>query len=159
MRNRLGGCGVPEFATLHTRSSKSSDINSSFLGEAAASIDKDLQTIIREGSITNNVVSNIEIPSENLTFKENTPHIHTNIAIPKLKPDSNDTLPFSKTDEFEAKFDALKSLVTREVSNLANKLDSLSLILNETSKTLGKPDVSNRKLFHDNFEFLRKEIY
>ena len=32
------------------------------------------------------------------------------------------------------------------------------MTLNETSKTLEKPDVSNRKLLQDNFEFLRKEI-
>ena len=64
-------------------------------------------------------------------------------------------LQFSKFDEFEAKFDVLKSLVTREISNLANKLDSLSLILNETSQTLEKRDVSNSKLLQDNFELLR----
>ena len=103
-------------------------------------------------------MSNVEIPSENPTFKENTPHIHTNIDISKLKPDSNDTLHFSKINELEAKFYALKSLVTREISNLANELDSLSLVLNETSKTLVKPDVSNSKLLQDNFEFLRKGI-
>ena len=32
------------------------------------------------------------------------------------------------------------------------------MVLNETSKTLEKPDVSNSKLLQDNFEFLRKEI-
>ena len=32
------------------------------------------------------------------------------------------------------------------------------MVLNETSKTLEKRDVRNRKLLHDNFEFLRKEI-
>ena len=64
-------------------------------------------------------------------------------------------LQFSKFDEFEAKFDVLKSLVTREISNLANKLDSLSLILNETSQTLEKRDISNSKLLQDNFELLR----
>ena len=102
---------------------------------------------------------NIEIPSENPTFKENSSHIHTNIDTSKLKPDSNDdTLHFSKIAVLEAKFDALKSLVTREISNLANKLDSLSLVLNETSKTLGKPDASNSKLLQNNFEFLCKEI-
>ena len=86
-------------------------------------------------------MSNIEIPFENPTFKENTSHIHTNIDTSKLKPDSNDdTLHFSKIAVLEAKFDALKSLVTREISNLANKLDYLSLVLNETSKTLEKLD-------------------
>ena len=37
-------------------------------------------------------VSNFEIPSDNPTFKENTPRIYTNINTSKLKPDSNDTL-------------------------------------------------------------------
>ena len=99
-------------------------------------------------------MSNIEIPSDNPTFKENTSHINTS----KLKPDSNDSLHLSKIDELEAKFDALKSLVTREISNLTNKLDSISLVLNETSKTLEKRDVNNSKLLQDNFEFLRQEI-
>ena len=103
-------------------------------------------------------MSNIEIPSENPTFKENIPHIDAKIDTPKLKPDSNDMLHFSKIDKLEAKFDDLKSLVTREISNLISKLDSLLLILNEASKTLEKPDVSNSKLPQDNFAFLRKEI-
>ena len=85
------------------QSTNSSDIISSFLSEAAASIDKNLQASIRESFITNSVVSNIEIPFENPTFKENTPHIHTNIDTSKLKPDSNDTLHFSRIDELEAK--------------------------------------------------------
>ena len=76
----------------------------------------------------------------------------------KLKPDSNNTLQFSKFGELEAKFDALKSLVTCEISNSANKLDCLSSVLNETSKTLEKRDVSNSKLLKDNFELLPKEI-
>ena len=132
----------------------SADINSSFLNETAPSIDKNLQTPIRKSSITNSVVSNIEIPSDNPTFKENTSHINTS----KLKPDSNDSLHLSKIDELEAKFDALKSLVTREMSNLANKLDSISLVLNETSKTWEKRDVNNSKLLQENFEFLCQEI-
>ena len=76
----------------------------------------------------------------------------------KLKPQSKDMLHFLKIDELEAKSHALKSLVTCEVSNSANKIDSLSLVLNETSKTLEKGHVSNSKLLQDNFEFLRKEI-
>ena len=51
------------------QSTNSSDINSSFLSEAAASVDKNLQTPIGESSVTNSVVSNIEIPSENPTFE------------------------------------------------------------------------------------------
>ena len=113
------------------QSTNSSDINSPFLLDTVPSIDKNLQTPMRESSITNSVVSNTEISSDNHTFKENTSHIDTC----KLKPDSNDTLHFPKFHEIEVKFDALKSLVTREISNLANKLDSLSLVLNETSKT------------------------
>ena len=67
-------------------------------------------------------------------------------------------LHFSKIDELDAKFNALKSLVTRDISNLANKLDALSLVLNRTSKTLEKGDVSDSNLLQDNFEFLRKKI-
>ena len=67
------------------------DINSSFLSEAAPSVDKNLQTRIHESSITKKV-PNFEIPSDNPTFKENTPRIYTNINTSKLKPDSNDTL-------------------------------------------------------------------
>ena len=84
-------------------------------------------------------MSNIEIPSDNPSFRENTSHINTSI----LKPDINDMLHLSKIDELETKFDALKSLATREISNLTNK---------------EKRDVSNSKLLHDNFEFIRKEI-
>ena len=51
------------------QSTNSSDINSSFLSEAAASVDKILQTPVRRSSITNSAASNIEIPSENSTFK------------------------------------------------------------------------------------------
>ena len=58
-------------------------------------------------------MSNIEIPSDNPTFKENTSHINTS----KLKLDSNDTLHLSKIYELEAKFNALKSIVTREISS------------------------------------------
>ena len=67
-------------------------------------------------------------------------------------------LHFSKIDELGAKFNALKSLITRDISNLANKLDALSLVLNKTSKTLEKGDVSDSNLLQDNFEFLRKKI-
>ena len=67
------------------------DINSSFLSEAAPSVDKNLQTRIHESSITKKV-PNFEIPSDNPTLKENTPRIYTNINTSKLKPDSNDTL-------------------------------------------------------------------
>ena len=97
-------------------------INSSFLSETAPSIDKNLQTPARESSITNSVVSSIEIPSDDPTFK----------------------------------FDALKSLATCEISNLTNKLDSILLVLNETSKTLEKRDANKSKLLQDNF--LRQEI-
>ena len=89
------------------QSTNSADINSSFLNETAPSIDKNLQTPIRESSITNSVVVNIEIPSDNPTFKENTSHVNTS----KLKPDSNDSLHLSEIDELEAKFDALKVLL------------------------------------------------
>ena len=67
-------------------------MNSSFLSESAPSFDKDLQTPVRESSITNSVVLNIVAPSDNPTFKENTSQINTC----KLKPDSSDTLPLSK---------------------------------------------------------------
>ena len=40
-------------------------------------------------------------------------------------------LHFSKITKLEAKFDALESQVTCEISKLANKLDSLSLVLHE----------------------------
>ena len=52
----------------------------------------------------------------------------------KLKPQSKDMLHFLKIDELEAK--SHKSLVTCEVSNSANKVDPLSLVLKKTSKTL-----------------------
>ena len=133
-----------------TQNTNSSDTNSSFLSETAPSIDNNRQAPIRESSITNSEVPNnqinIENPSNNPTFTENTPHILTNIDTSKLKPESNDMLHFSKIDELEAKFDALKSLVTCEISNLTIKLNCLSLVLHETSKTLEKPDVSNSKL-------------
>ena len=68
------------------QSKNSSNINSSFLIETAPSIGKNVQTPIRESSVTNSVVSNIEIPSDNPTFEENTSHVDTS----KLKPDSDD---------------------------------------------------------------------
>ena len=68
------------------QSKNSSNINSSFLIETAPSIGKNVQTPIRESSVTNIVVSNIEIHSDNPTFEENTPHVDTS----KFKPDSND---------------------------------------------------------------------
>ena len=71
-------------------------------------------------------MSNIKIPSDNPTFNENTPHIHTIFDTSKLQPD-NDSLYFSKIHELDVNFDALKSIATREISSLANKLDSLSL--------------------------------
>ena len=92
--------------------------------------------------VTNSVVSSVEIPSDNPTFKENTSHINTS----KLKPNSNDTLRLSKIGELKAKLDALKSLATHKISNLTNKSDSISLALSETSKTLEKRDVNNSKL-------------
>ena len=78
----------------------------------APSIDKNLQTPLRESSITYSVVSNFEIPPGDCI---DTSKLH-----------------FSKIDKLDPKFDALKSLNTREISNLANKLDSLLLVLNET---------------------------
>ena len=41
---------------------------------------------------------------------------------------------------------------------ITNKLDSISLVLNESSKTLEKLDPNNSKLLQDNFEFFRQEI-
>ena len=93
-----------------------------------------------------------------LLLKKTSKHINLHINTSKLKCDSNDTLHLSKTDELEAKFDALKSLVTRGISNLANKLESVSLVLNQTSKALEKRGVNNSKLLLDDFEFLRLEI-
>ena len=101
----------------------------------APSIDKNLQTPLRESSITYStysVMSNIEIPPGNCI---DTSKLH-----------------LSKIDKLDAKFDALKSFNTREISNLANKLDSLLL------KTLEKRGVSSSKLLQNNFEFLRKQI-
>ena len=68
------------------------------------------------------LLQTVQCPSDNPTsdsptFKENTPHID----ISQLKLDSNDTIPFSKLYKFDAKFDALKILATREISELANK--------------------------------------
>ena len=101
-----------------------------------ASIENNLQIPIHENSITNSEVPenqrNIENPSGNSDFKENTPHIHTNINTFKRKPGSYDMLHFSKIAKLEAKFDALKNHVTCEISILANKVDSLSLILHKT---------------------------
>ena len=77
----------------------------------APSIDKNLQTPLRESSITYSVVSNIEIPPGNCI---DTSKLH-----------------FSKIVKRDTKFDALKSFNNREVTNLANKLDSLLLVLNE----------------------------
>ena len=98
----------------------------------APSIDKNLQTPLRESSITYSVMSNIEIPPGNCI---DTSKLH-----------------LSKIDKLDAKFDALKCFNTREISNLANKLDSLLL------KTLEKRGVSSSKLLQNNFEFLRKQI-
>ena len=104
------------------QSINSFDINSNFFSETALSIKNNLQTPIRESSITNSEVSNnqlnIENPSDNPTFKENTPHIHTNIVNPKC----NNMLQFSKIDELDAKFDAIKSLVPCKIFNLSNKM-------------------------------------
>ena len=50
-----------------------------------------------------------------VNFKENAPHIHTNINTFKRKPGSYDMLHFSKIAKLEAKFDALKNHVTCEI--------------------------------------------
>ena len=140
----------------------SSDIISFFLSESVLSIENNIKTLLRESSITNSQVPNNQINIENLsdnsTFIENPPHIHANIDTSKRKPESNDMLHFSKIDELEAKFDALKSLVTCEICNLANKLDSFSLVLHKTLKTLEQHHVRNSELLQENFEFLRNEI-
>ena len=67
-------------------------------------------------------------------------------------------LHFSKIVKLEAKFDVLKSLLTCEISTLANTLDSLSLVSHEILKTLEQQDVINNKLLLENFEFHRKEV-
>ena len=122
-------------AQIQLQCINSSDISSSFLSKSVPSIENNLETPLRVSFITNSDVPNNQINIENLsdnpTSKENTPHIHANIDSSKRKPESNDMLLFSKIDELEAKFDALKSLVTCEISNLANKLDSLWLVLHE----------------------------
>ena len=97
-------------------------------------------------------------PFENSAFEKNAQHIHTNIATFKSKPESNDMLHFSKIVKLEAKFDILKSLLTCEISTLANTLDSLSLVSHEILKTLEQHDVINNKLLLENFEFHRKEV-
>ena len=106
----------------------SSDISSSILSKTASSVENNLPTPIREVSITNSKVPinqiNIESPSDYPVFKENAPHIHKNIDTPKREPESGDILHCSKISKMEAKFAALKSHVTCEVTILANKVDS-----------------------------------
>ena len=62
-----------------------------------------LHQLIHESSITNSEVPNneinIETPSDNSTFKDNTSHVHTRIDTSKCKPKSNDLLHFLKIDE------------------------------------------------------------
>ena len=89
------------------QSTNMTDINSSFFSETAPSVDKNLQTPIRESSITKTVVSNIEIPSDNPTFKDNTSHIDTS----KLNLDSNDTLQFSNLTSLSLKLMLSKVLL------------------------------------------------
>ena len=136
-----------------------SDISSCFLRKTVPSIENNLQTPIETISTTNSEVPNnqisIENPSDNPNFKENTPHIHTNIATSKRESRSDHMLHFSKITKLEAKFDTIKSHATYEISNLANKLDTLPLVLHETLKTLEQRDVRNSKLLQEKDELIK----
>ena len=60
---------------------------------------------------------------------------------------------------YTAKFDALKSHVTCEISILANKLDSLLLVLHEALKTLEQHDVRNSSYRFHRTEILSKDEF
>ena len=60
---------------------------------------------------------------------------------------------------YAAKFDALKSHVTCEISILANKLDSLLLVLHEALKTLEQHDVRNSSYRFHRTEILSKDEF
>ena len=76
----------------------------------------------------------------------------------KRKSENEDVLHLSKIPKLEVESDALKSHITFEISILANKLDSLSIVLQETLKFLEQRDIRNSKLLLENFKFPRKEI-
>ena len=106
--------------TSQNHSINSFNVSSSILSETSPSTQSDLQTRIRESSITNSEVPenqiNNENQSDNSAIKEITQHIHTNIDTFKRKPESDDLLHFSKIAKLRTKFDALKSHVTCEIS-------------------------------------------
>ena len=75
---------------LQNHSINSFDVTSSILSETSPSIENDLQTRIRESSITNSEVPENQINNENQpgnsASKENTQHIHTNITRLNVNP-------------------------------------------------------------------------
>ena len=100
-------------------------ISSSILSEMSRSVENNLQTLILESFLSNSEVPenqiNIENPSDNSAFEKKR-STHTNIDTFKRKPESHDMLlHFLRITKLEAKFDALKSYVTCEISILANK--------------------------------------
>ena len=68
-------------------------------------------------------------------------------------------LYLSKITKLDAIFDALKSHVTCELSNEANKLDSISLVLHKTLKTLQQCDVRNSKLHRNILNFFVRRFF
>ena len=105
---------------LQNHSINSSGVSSSILSETSPSVEYDLQTRIRESSITSGEVPENQINNKNQSgnsaIKENTQHLHTNIYKFKRKPESDDMLHFSKIAKLRTKFDALKSRATCEIS-------------------------------------------
>ena len=105
---------------LQNHSINSFGVSSSSLSETSPSVESDLQTRIRESSITRGEVPENQINNKNQSgnsaIKENTQHIHTNIYTFKRKPESDDMLHFPKIAKLRTKFDALKSHATCEIS-------------------------------------------
>ena len=105
---------------LQNHSINSFGVSSSILSETSPSVESDLQTRIRESSITSGEVPENQINNKNQSgnsaIKENTQHIPTNIYTFKRKPESADMLHFSKIAKLRTKFDALKSHATCEIS-------------------------------------------
>ena len=105
---------------FQNHSINSSGVSSSILSETSPSVGSDLQTSIRESSITSGEVPEYQINNKNQSgnsaIKENTQHIHTNIYTFKRKPESDDMLHFSTIAKPTTKFDALNSHATCEIS-------------------------------------------
>ena len=105
---------------LQNHNINSFNVSSSILSATSPSVENDLQTLMRESSITNSEVPenliNNENQSGNSAIKENSQHIHTNIYTFKRTPERYDMLHFSKIAKLRTKFDALKSHVTCKIS-------------------------------------------